>query len=116
PRAGAVLIDPLRDAYVNTLRVSATEGRRTAGPVCPLISDHDDAITMSHFRMNDLAFGIRQHFARLEAERLGQPFEGSGVVLVDERGDEGRTVGDGSGHASAPDYFLFLTIFNCTCN
>src|SRR4029077_12976480 len=77
------------DTHMDALRVLSPERDWTAGPICPLATNHDDTAIVGHFGMHDVALGVGQDFARLEAEGRFQPLERGAAILVSEGGDEG---------------------------
>jgi hypothetical protein len=93
-----MLVDPALDAHVQPLRVLAADRGRALRPIRPLVGDHDDPIAVAHFRMHDLALGIRQYSGDIEAESLLQPLEGCGAVPVDEGRNESRARQESGGH------------------
>src|SRR6185312_9553501 len=95
--AGAMLVYSTLEAHVQALRVLPAQRRGTAGAVQPLAADHDDTVAMGHLGMDDMALGVGQDLARLEAESLLQPLQRRAMILVGERRDEGRPGRDGHG-------------------
>src|ERR1700730_539957 len=87
-RTLAMLVNTAGQPYVHALRVAAAHRLRALGPTGELIANHDDALVMGHLRMHDVVLGVGKHFARLEGERLLQPFQRGAIVFIDDRGNE----------------------------
>ena len=100
--SGAVLVDSPRDTHMHALGVPASERGRTASPVRPLVTDHDDTVLVGHLGMHDIALDIRQDLTRLETEGGLQPLERGAAVLVCEGRDQGGSARCRRGHGALP--------------
>src|SRR5882757_451976 len=106
----AMRVNTVSQPYVHALRVAPAHRLRALGPTGELTADHDDAVVMGHLRMHDVVLGVDKHFARLEGERLLQPFQRGAIVFIDDRGEECGSSRCRGGHGSSP-YFSIWSIF-----